>query len=402
MKFTNLVSFAALSASTLFPSVAQAWNQGSVDGTDPFQPYTIYAYGINATFIGYGSRLTSLFVHDKNNIPREVVVGYDDPHQYLIDTETNRTFFGAIVGPYANRIKNGTFNIDGETFHVPENEHDGEDTLHGGFDGYDTRNWTMTQYNTSSITFTLYDSSGTGGFPGTKISHVTFSLSDATANSRGKLTGRMVTVALDQPTPVMLASHIYWNLGAFQSTTILNDTLWMPNANRIISIDGIEVPTGGLQSVKYPFQSPSVPLNFTYPKQVYEGVLYSQQCGTGCTGIDNAFILDRPPYDGPESTSDVQLQWQSPDTGITLKLRTNQQSLQIYTCNGQNGSIRSHASQGNPKIEKYGCLVVETQQWIDGINQPEWGQLDRQIFGAMTGPAVNWLEYEFTTEEWDY
>ena len=33
---------------------------------DPFQKYTISANGINATFIPYGARITSLFVQDKN------------------------------------------------------------------------------------------------------------------------------------------------------------------------------------------------------------------------------------------------------------------------------------------------------------------------------------------------
>lgn len=38
---------------------------------------------------------------------------------------------------YANRIKNGTFDIGGEEFHVVENEHGGLNTLHGGDIGYD-------------------------------------------------------------------------------------------------------------------------------------------------------------------------------------------------------------------------------------------------------------------------
>ncbi|WWC69064.1 uncharacterized protein I206_103000 [Kwoniella pini CBS 10737] len=358
---------------------------------DALQPYTIYAYGINATFIPYGARLTSLYVHDKNNTPRDVVVGYDDPAQYVKDTATNHTYFGAIVGRYANRIKNGTFTVGEAEYHVPTNEHDGENTLHGGTMGYDARNWTLTQYNTSSVTFTLLDASGEQGFPGAVLTHVTY-----TVTSPPRLTTRIVSVSLDDYTPIMLSTHIYWNLGAFQSPTILNDTLYMPYADRIIDIDPILVPTGGLSSVKYPWQSPSVPLNFTSPKQIYEGALYSQQCGEGCTAIDNAFILDRPPYSSPEDASGPVLQLTSADTGITLTLRTNQQSLQIYSCGGQNGTIPVKASQGHGYVEKYGCLVIEPQQWIDGINQPEWGQMDRQIFGPDSPPQVLWAAYDFS------
>jgi galactose mutarotase-like enzyme len=44
---------------------------------------------------------------------------------------------GLTSSRYANRIKNGTFAIDGDDFHVSENEHDGQNALHGGFIGYD-------------------------------------------------------------------------------------------------------------------------------------------------------------------------------------------------------------------------------------------------------------------------
>ena len=40
--------------------------------SDPLHTYTIAADGINATFIGYGATLTSLFVNDKNEVPREL------------------------------------------------------------------------------------------------------------------------------------------------------------------------------------------------------------------------------------------------------------------------------------------------------------------------------------------
>lgn len=132
-----------------------------------------------------------------------------------------------------------------------------------------------------------------------------------TVSSPPRLTARLVSIALDSYTPIMLSTHVYWNLGAFQSADILNDTLQLPYADRIIDIDGIEVPTGGISSVKYPLTSPSVPLNFTAPKTIGEAALHSMQCGTGCTGVDNAFILDRPYGSGQDSMDDPQLIWTS-------------------------------------------------------------------------------------------
>lgn len=31
--------------------------------------------------------------------------------------------------------------------------------------------------------------------------------------------------------------------------------------------------------------------------------------------------------------------------------------------------------------KKYGCVVIEVEDWIDGINNPQWGRDSRQIFG---------------------
>ena len=64
---------------------------GALAQDDPFQKYTISAQGINATFIAYGARLTNLYVNDKDGQPQDVVVGYDDAHQYRQDDLTNHT-----------------------------------------------------------------------------------------------------------------------------------------------------------------------------------------------------------------------------------------------------------------------------------------------------------------------
>ena len=87
-----------------------AFTQNS-SSSNVFTKYTITAPGINASFIPYGATLTNLFVPDKNGNPQDVVLGYDSGAAYLHDTETNHTYFGAVVGRYANRIKNGTFTV---------------------------------------------------------------------------------------------------------------------------------------------------------------------------------------------------------------------------------------------------------------------------------------------------
>lgn len=382
----------------------------SPSGAGHFGEYTITAENITAKLIPYGARLTSLLVPDRNGNNQDVVVGYDDPMEYLHDSETKRTFVGAVVGRYANRIKNGTFSIDGDTYQVPVNEHGGRNTLHGGFVGYDMRNWTVTAHSESSVTFTLLDQ-GFEKFPGDVITHATFSVSTVKSpeNLKGlpQLTTKLVSLALTEKTPVMLANHIYWNLNAFKVPNILNDTsLQLPLSKRFLGADTIEVPTGEILEVDTAYQGA---LDFLEPKLVGQDIEKTTGlCGLGCTGYDTCFLVDRPPaYAAPDSMV-PSVRIASEKTGISMDVATNQAALQIYSCNGQDGSIatkksqaeRSKAQDGDPGaayINKYGCIVVETEDWIDGINQPQWGRQPYQIFGPDDGPAINWATYQFGT-----
>lgn len=227
-----------------------------------------------------------------------------------------------------------------------------------------------------------------------QLNYVTYSVQ----SNPPRLTTRIVSIPLDQATPAMLSTHIYWNLGGFAQSTLLNDTLQMPLADRIIPIDGISIPTGQLKSVVLPWADPPVPLNFTSERTIGSGA--GKECGAGCIGIDNAFILDRPVWSGREAADVDVLRWHSPDSGISMTLRTNQQGLQIYNCVGQNGTVATKADQkqdGVERVEQYGCLVIEPQVWIDAINHPEWGVTDYEVFGPDTRVSENWAQYTFGT-----
>ncbi|KAF2834053.1 hypothetical protein M501DRAFT_1021130 [Patellaria atrata CBS 101060] len=48
-----------------------------------------------------------------------------------------------------------------------------------------------------------------------------------------------------------------------------------------------------------------------------------------------------------------------------------------------------HDDPAHPRVvQKYGCLVLEVQDYIDGINHPEWGREGKQIFGPGGEPAM--------------
>ncbi|KAM5448524.1 putative aldose 1-epimerase [Microsporum audouinii] len=387
---------------------------GTSSPPNPLQVYTISANNITASFISYGARLISLLVPDRDGNMQDVVVGYDDPRDYVKDTLTNHTYFGCIVGRYANRIKNGTFKLDGTTYNIPKNEINNTQSLHGGVTGYDQRNWTVTALSGNSITFSLLDT-GYENFPGDVINHATFSVNSSygsnSSNPRAQFSTRTVSLSLTEKTPIMLSPHIYWNLNAFKNDTVLEDThLQLPLSSRYVKVDSRLIPTGEIGNVS---SSPNGTLDFTKGKLIGKDIKSADGiCGANCTGYDNCFIIDRPDgttnWTSSPETMVPALNMSSATTGISMLVTTNQQAIQIYSCNGQNGTIpvkqsqvtRNKASGGGTgtvvdKIERYGCLVIETEGWIDGINNPKWDQGPFQIFSPESGPAVNWATYVF-------
>lgn len=182
-----------------------------------------------------------------------------------------------------------------------------------------------------------------------------------TLTDEPSLISRIVSIPFNEATPIMLSNHIYWNLGAFvdeQAVTVLNDTLYMPYADRVIDTDGILIPNGQINITN------GTAYDFTKPgKQIGEDI-QDAFCGTGCQGYDTAFILDRPRYAMEDPELEVLKLW-APSTGIQMSLSTNEQGLQIYSCDGQDGTTPVKDSQQHlddtTYLEQYGCVVIETQ-----------------------------------------
>jgi aldose 1-epimerase len=342
---------------------------------------------VRATFIPYGATMTELWVKDRQGTWREIVLGYDNATNW--GTDPIHPFIGQQVGRYANRIKNGTFELDGQTYHTPLNEN-GLDTLHGGDVGYDRRSHIIEYLNSSSVSFTIIDPDGCQGFPGTVVAHASYTLLED-----GRLHINMDANVTDGKTPVMLSHHGYWALHGYgqANSTIFDHTLHMPKADKYVATDGILIPTGPLPSVE------NTPYDFTTPRQFSER--YDQTldvCGTGCQGWDSCFIMSQ----GHERDETI-FTMTSPETGISMSIKSDQDAIQVYTCDGVSsptkGSIprkRVHGGDGTlDKIyENHSCVVVEMEDYIDGINNPEWGR--NQIYSPER--PYQWrAEYQFST-----
>lgn len=91
--------------------------------------------GSTAQIMTYGGTVVSLKVPDKSGKLGDVVLGYDSVGDY----EKHTSFFGSLIGRYANRIGRGKYSLGGREYTLAKNN--GENHLHGGVKGYDRVVW---------------------------------------------------------------------------------------------------------------------------------------------------------------------------------------------------------------------------------------------------------------------
>src|SRR3954452_16258576 len=123
---------------TAIPKVTRENFGHLADGTAIEMVRLLGDNGFEVRIITYGAALQSIFVPDRSGRLADVVLGREDLEGYV----ALRRFLGATVGRYANRIANGTFELDGQRFQLPTN--DGANALHGGLAGFDRKAWTIT------------------------------------------------------------------------------------------------------------------------------------------------------------------------------------------------------------------------------------------------------------------
>ena len=102
----------------------------------------------------YGGVVQSIWVPDRTGQLKNVALGFPKLSDYVNDFEnqpwpaaggSGETYFGGIIGRYANRIANHSFTLNGTTYQlVGNNGPNNVNTLHGGPDSYNTQIWAAT------------------------------------------------------------------------------------------------------------------------------------------------------------------------------------------------------------------------------------------------------------------
>lgn len=94
---------------------------------------------------------------------------------------------GFVVGRCANRIANGRFTLDGQTYNVSINDRDSNSSLHGGTGSgmyswrgpFATKDWTLVEQTASTIEYKIESPDGENGYPGKMTMNVKYTLSQA-------------------------------------------------------------------------------------------------------------------------------------------------------------------------------------------------------------------------------
>jgi aldose 1-epimerase len=271
--------------------------------------------------------------------------------------------YNEIPGRYVNRIGNGTYTLDGVTYHTEKN--DGPNTLHSGTNNWSYRVWNVTDVSSSSITFSIHDPSNSSlGMIGDVDARVTYSV------SKNKWSIVIDATSPQKRTPLMLTQHTYFQLDAFKNPanrTVWNHTLYAPTAKRALVADQNALPTGEIANIT----KNSIDDFWTAPHKLgfaAGDAGFENHCGSGCHGYNGALA-----FDNKRNKRDVALTLSSAFSGIKAALTTDQDAVVLYTCNWNDGKTEFKSTQGVAGQDKFiprdGCIAIEAQDYVDGINQ---------------------------------
>jgi aldose 1-epimerase len=322
---------------------------GSADGR-PVELYTLAGGGgMTVRIATFGGVVQSVRVPDRRGRSVNVALGFASLEEYAENVASpGVTFFGAIIGRYANRIAGHSFALDGRRYELAGNDGPGDEvTLHGGPGSYHAQVWEATA-GPGAVRLSYVDPDGHNGFPGTVRNEVTYAV---TPDNALRIEFRAST---DAPTVLNLTNHTYWNLAGEGSGDVYDQRVAI-NADEMQPVDGSGIPTG-FASVG------ATPFDFRAMKPIGRDIR-----GVGEGGYDHNWVLR-----GGGAGYRLAAVAFDPGSGIALWAYTDQPGLQFYTANHLSGDLVG--TSGRP-YRPGDAFALETQHFPDSphhIGEPGW------------------------------
>lgn len=305
--------------------------------------YTITGGGLTAEISDLGATIVKFFAPDEKGQLADVVLGFDDPKEYIDST----TFFGTVVGRNANRVKGGSFRLGEYTVQMDKNDN-GVNNLHSGYAFFKDRIWSVEEHTENYIRFYLESPNGDQGFPGNAQIWVSYRL-----EPRGTLRIRYDAVC-DKDTVFNFTNHSYFNLaGHDHPERAMSQTLCMP-ARHFTPDDKLSIPTGELRDVA------GTPFDFREPKAIGRDVGEDYDALMLQGGYDHNFEVFTTPC----------AYLRDPQSGRTMAVETDCCGIQFYSGN----FLRGETGKGGVSYCYRGGICLETQFYPDALNHPQWKQ----------------------------
>ncbi len=296
----------------------------SADGST-VQKVTITNGPARAQLISYGATLTEFRLE---RIPYSLALGSPDPENYF----GKMRYFGAIVGPIANRIAQGQALLDGQSLKLAVNENG--NALHGGPEGISQKNWQVEELESDRVIFSVQTSDGESGLPGPLEIKVSYSI-----QNDGALKIEM-SAESEKPTFCNPAFHGYWCL----NERGLSGHKLTIHADHFLPTNEALIPTGEIQSVD------GTPYDLRQPKALPVEI-----------SLDTNFCLN-----GGGLREAARLETDE----LAMIVETDAPGLQVYDAARLDTSpVLGHS--GKPYGGHAG-IAMEPQVWPDAPNQPNF------------------------------
>jgi aldose 1-epimerase len=352
----------------------QPW--GEVDGA-AVDLFTLSAGdGMTVTVSTYGGVVQSIRVPSRDGDAVNVALGFARLSDY-VDPRGGDTFFGAIIGRYANRIAGHSFPLDGRRYElVGNNGPEDSVTLHGGPGGYHGEVWQPSVCaRGSAVRLSHVDPDGRNGFPGTLRVEVAYAV---TRDNALRISYR---ATCDAPTVVNLSNHTYFNLAGEGSGDVY-DQLLAINASAFQPVDLLQIPVGfaGVEGTPFDFRAMK-PIGREI--RAVAGPRGEQLASV--RGYDHNWVLAGAGY----RLAAVAL---DPGSGIALWVYTDQPGVQLYTANHLSSEL---VGTGGRRYGQGAGFALETQGFPDApnhIGDPSWPSV-------VLRPGEVWMSrttYKFT------
>ena len=288
--------------------------------------------------LDHGASIHSFHVPAGDTVAN-IVLGYPDPEAHLEDSY----YLGSVVGRYAGRIRDGSFQLDGRAVNLETQREEGGHCLHGGPGGFHSRTWSLDPASDENTAIFAYHSpDGDQGFPGALDASVRYRLEGTALIIELRATSHGDTV-------VNLANHAYFNLGHTRSIDEHEITI---NADRYTPIDSQGIPNGEIDPVE------NTDLDFR------RGAMLRDRLASRSEGFDHNFVLSRNggrTYSVDNRDARIAATAFSAETGLRLNVYTTQPGLQFYT-----GQFL------DKPFKPFEGFCLEAQAFPDSPNHPQF------------------------------